>query len=87
MLWPSGFHCCGAGWVCNIEEFKKGYWGELGQDERVWRSKMAFENFSRSENHAHEDFSGFPKVKRKSYSSEMKQSNSTELLGYSDFII
>ena len=33
----------------------------------------------KSENHGNERFSGFPKVKSKTYYSKMKQNNSTEL--------
>ena len=37
----------------------------------------------KSENHENHGFSGSPIMKSKSYESEMKQNNSTELFGYS----
>ena len=43
---------------------------------------------TKSENHEHDDTSGgFPKVKHKSYQSQMKQNNSTELSGLSSIKI
>ena len=39
------------------------------------------ETSTKSENHAHEDFSGFPEVKSTSYQSQMQQTNPTKLSG------
>ena len=41
----------------------------------------------KSDNHEHDDFSGFPKVKSKSHLSEMKQNNYMEGSGHSFFNI